>query len=204
MKTIVLLGELGRKFGRKHMLDVKTPAEAIRALCANFKEFAPFVSSSEERNVGYRVINVRDDTGLDELHNPAGRMITIVPVIGGAGFLSNFLGSSLGKVVIGAALIAASIMVPGLAAVTLFGTTTLATVAFSIGASLALGGVAQLLAPTPPSIGTNAQDEQKPSYLFDGAVNTTSQGYPVPVGYGRMVVGSAVISAGISVEDIEA
>lgn len=195
MKTIILLGELGKRYGRKHLLDVKSPAEAVRALCANFKDFAAFVSSSQERNVGYRVLNKRDDVGEDELHNPASQRITIAPVIAGAG-------GSVGKILLGAALIAASFFVPGLAAVTLFGTTTLATVAFSVGVSLALGGVAQMLAPQPKFEGP--QEEQQPSYVFNGAVNTSAQGQPVPVGYGRMIVGSAVISAGISVEDITA
>lgn len=195
MKTIILLGELGKRYGRKHLLDVKSPAEAVRALCANFKDFAAFVSASSDRNVGYRVLNKRDDVGEDELHNPASQRITIAPVIAGAG-------GSVGKILLGAALIAASFFVPGLAAVALFGTTTLATVAFSVGVSLALGGVAQMLAPQPKFEGP--QEEQQPSYVFNGAVNTSAQGQPVPVGYGRMLVGSAVISAGISVEDITA
>lgn len=195
MKTIILLGELGKRYGRKHLLDVKSPAEAVRALCANFKDFAAFVSASADRNVGYRVLNKREAVGEDELHNPASQRITIAPVVAGAG-------GSVGKILLGAALIAASFLVPGLAAVTLFGTTTLATVAFSVGVSLALGGVAQMLAPQPKFEGP--QEEQQPSYVFNGAVNTSAQGQPVPVGYGRMVVGSAVISAGISVEDIEA
>jgi predicted phage tail protein len=195
MKTIILLGELGKRYGRKHMLDVKSPAEAVRALCANFKDFAAFVSASADRNVGYRVLNKREEVGEDELHNPASQRITIAPVVAGAG-------GTVGKILLGAALIAASFLVPGLAAVTLFGSTTLATVAFSVGVSLALGGIAQMLAPQPKFDGP--QEEQQPSYVFNGAVNTTAQGQPVPVGYGRMIVGSAVISAGISVEDIEA
>jgi predicted phage tail protein len=44
--------------------------------------------------------------------------------------------------------------------------------------------------------------ENKPSFLFDGPVNTIAQGHPVPVGYGEMYVGSAVISAGIVTEEI--
>ena len=195
MKTIILLGELGKRYGRRHMLDVKSPAEAVRALCANFKDFAAFVSSSHERNVGYRVLNMREDVGQDELHNPASRRITIAPVVAGAG-------GTVGKILLGVVLIAAAILVPGLGAVVLFGTTTLATVAFGIGVSLALGGIAQMLAPQPKSQGP--QEEQQPSYVFNGAVNTSAQGHPVPVGYGRMIVGSAVISAGISVEDIAA
>jgi len=196
MKTIVLLGELGKKYGRRHQLDVASPAEAVRALCANFKDFVEFVSSSSERNVGYRVITARADVGSDELHNPAGRTITIAPVIAGAG-------GSIGKIILGVALIAAAIYMPGLAATTLFGTTTLATVAFSVGVSLALGGGAQMLAPTPQSIDRGVE-ENKASYLFNGATNTSVQGQAVPVGYGRMIVGSAVISAGINVEDFVA
>lgn len=44
----------------------------------------------------------------------------------------------------------------------------------------------------------------QPSYVFNGAVNTESQGHPVPLCYGRMRVGSAVISAGIEADDYAA
>jgi predicted phage tail protein len=187
MKTIILLGELGKRYGRKHLLDVKSPAEAIRALCANFKDFAKFVSTSQERNVGYRVINVRDSVSADELHTPAGRSITIAPVIAGAG-------GGLTNIILGATLIAASILLPP-------GPWTQPLM--TIGAAMALGGAAQLLSPVP-KLDANSGEEIKQSYVFSGAVNTTSQGQPVPFGYGRMIVGSAVISAGISVEDITA
>jgi predicted phage tail protein len=195
MKTIVLLGELGRRFGRRHMLDVASPAEAVRALMANFKDFAEFVSTSQERNVGYRVLNMREDVGQDELHLPAGRRIVIAPVIAGGG-------GTFGKIIMGAVLIAFAVFNPALASTVLFGSTTIGSVAFGIGLSLALGGVAQLLSPPPKS--TGPKEEDPPSYVFDGAVNTAAQGQPVPIGYGRMIVGSAVISAGINVEDIAA
>lgn len=202
MKTIILLGELGKRYGRKHVLDVKSPAEAVRALCANFKDFAPFVATSTERNVGYRVLNMREELTEDRLNEPASQRITIAPVVVGANFFKKIFSGNVASILTGAALIAASILYPPLAAVTLFGTTTLASVAFGVGVSLALGGVAQMLAPQPKS--TGPQEEQQPSYVFNGAVNTTAQGQPVPLGYGRMIVGSAVISAGVSVEDIAA
>lgn len=199
MKTIILLGELGKRYGRKHLLDVKSPAEAVRALCANFKDFAGFVSTSTERGVGYRVLNMREELTEDRLHEPASQRITIAPVVVGANFFKKLF-SGVGAILTGAALIAASILYPPLGATVLFGTTTLATVAFSVGVSLALGGVAQMLAPQPKFDGP--KEEQQPSYVFNGPVNTTAQGQPVPVGYGRMIVGSAVISAGVSIEDI--
>jgi predicted phage tail protein len=187
MKTIILLGELGKRYGRKHRLDVKSAAEAVRALCANFKDFSGFVSTSQERNVGYRVINVRDDVSVDDLHNPVGKTITIAPVIAGAGG-----GGGLVNIIIGATLIAASVLLPP-------GPWTQPLM--TVGIAMALGGAAQLLSPVPKT-DANTGEEIKQSYVFSGAVNTTSQGQPVPFGYGRMIVGSAVISAGISVEDI--
>jgi predicted phage tail protein len=187
MKTIILLGELGKRYGRKHRLDVKSAAEAVRALCANFKDFATFVSTSQDRNVGYRVINVRDSIGVDDLHNPTGKTITIAPVIGGAGG-----GGGLLNVIVGATLIAASVLLPP-------GPWTQPLMA--VGIAMTAGGVIQLLSPVPKTPGQDG-DEVKQSYIFTGAVNTTSQGQPVPFGYGRMIVGSAVISAGIVAEDI--
>lgn len=194
MLTILLLGELGKRFGRRHRMDVRSPAEAVRALSANFPEFPGYVAASSERNVGYRVLAGRDEVTLDQLHHPASKRVVIAPVIMGAG------GDGFTQILIGGALILASMYVPGLASVTLFGQTTLATVAFGIGVSMALGGVAQLISPTPAA---DKPNEQTPSsYIFDGAVNVTSQGNPVPIGYGRMIVGSAVISAGLTVDDI--
>lgn len=178
------------------MLDVKNPAEAVRALCANFRGFEQFVATSTERNVGYRVIVGKDDIGVDDLHVPSGRQsIKIVPVVGGAG--------KVGQFIVGGILIAAAMFVPPLAAVALpmLGAgATLATVAFGVGVSLVLGGVSAMLAPQPKTPGEGP--ENLPSYAFNGPINTTAQGYPVPVGYGRMIVGSAVISAGQTVEEM--
>lgn len=205
MKNILLLGELGKKFGRKYRLNVKTPAEAIRALCANFPEFEGFVSNSHKRNVGYRVLVGKKDISADNLHDPIGKQeIKIVPVIGGAG-------GDIGNIIIGAALIVASFYIPGAmfaveaALATGISVTTMASAAFFVGTALVLSGASQMLSPTT-SAGTDPSErpENQPSYVFNGAVNTTAQGHPVPIGYGRLIVGSAVISAGISTEEIPA
>mgnify|MGYP006280270435 CR=1 FL=1 len=198
MRTILLLGELGQKFGRMHRLDVRSPAEAVRALCANFPEFMRFVSSSVKRNVGYRVVTGGESISINQLHNPASQRIVIAPVIAGAGGDDPFTNILIGGLIIaaafytgGATLVAGEgIVFSGLAG----------QVAFGVGVSLALGGVAQMLAPTPQS---NAPQEQTPpSYVFNGAINTQAQGQPVPIGYGRLIVGSAVISASIGVDDL--
>jgi predicted phage tail protein len=190
LKTIHLSGELGRKFGRVHKFAIANPAEAIRALCANFKEFRQHLIDSEQRGVGYRVLAADKDTQLDDLHNPTGRAeIKILPVISGAK-------DGTTQFILGAALVVASFYMPPIA---LVGGATMASMAFGIGVSLALGGISQMLAPMPK---TKDAPNNVASYAFSGPVNATAQGTPVPVGYGRLMVGSVVISAGITVDQI--
>jgi len=188
MITVKLLGELGKKFGKKHTLAISSPAEAVRALCANFPDFEKFVISSSDRGVGYKVLSDRSQIDVDTLHDPASKSVTIAPVLAGAG-------GSVGKIILGATLIAASFFVPGLSPF-------VANFVFSVGVSLAISGVTQMLSPVPQSNGP-AETQTEPSYLFNGPLNTTAQGHPVPIGYGRLLVGSAVISAGIVTQEIE-
>jgi predicted phage tail protein len=72
---------------------------------------------------------------------------------------------------------------------------------FSHRRSLVLGGIAQLLTPIPKIGG--AEDDPRKSYSFSGVQNVSRQGVPVPIVYGEMIVGSIVISAGISTDKVE-
>lgn len=224
MKTVVLRGELGKKFGRLHKFDLNTPAEAIRALSANFEGFQRELTESGERGIGYMVQIGKDAMqSLDEIDFPTGQAeeISITPVLQGAG------GGGVGQIFAGIGLIAAAILlgpagalIGGVGAGVLGGTAAVAV--GSIGAALVLGGTAQLLSPTISDISGTANSlspirqrsresfsavnneiaDNRGSYIFNGAVNLTAQGNPVPLCYGRMKIGSVVISAGLSVEDI--
>lgn len=206
LRNIILTGELAKRYGKKHRLNVSTPAEAIRALSANYPDFAKFVSESEQRNVAYKVLIDKEQAeSTDRLHEPFSRDFKIVPVIGGAkkgGFVS---------LLIGAALIASAFFLPaspllagGVLGTGIGASVSLASLAFSIGVSLALSGVSQLLSPQPKAPSPSERPENQPSYVFDGPINTTAQGQAIPVGYGRLIVGSAVISAGITADDYAA
>ncbi len=197
MKTILLYGFLGRQFGRVHRYDVRTPAEAIRALSVTLQGFRQALVSGG----AYRVlVGGKEALNFERIGHPVSsrESIRIVPVIAGAG-------RGLGQVIVGAALIyfsgglagafGATATTAGFAGITA-GTFT------AIGVSLVIGGVSQMLfAPkTPESV---ERPENNPSFAFDGAVNTAAQGNPVPVLYGGpLIVGSQVISAGLSVEQI--
>jgi predicted phage tail protein len=92
------------------------------------------------------------------------------------------------------ALIALS-FIPGFAAWA--GPTAFALIT-GVGASLVLGGVAELLTPTPKvPQGPDTQDDPRKSYSFSSIQNTSRQGTPVQICYGEVYTGSIVISGGI-------
>lgn len=203
MKKIVLLGELGKKFGRTHHLAVKNVAEAIRALSANFPGFERHLVESSDRGVGYRLLVGKSALpSVDDMHLPCSDrdVIKIVPVVMGAK-------SAWTQILIGVAIVAAAFLTGGasIAASGFFvgGVTTTfwGGVALSIGVAMTLGGVAQLLSPVPKADAVNT-GQVNSSNSLGSPVNVASQGSAIPVGYGRRIVGSAVISAGLTTQDI--
>jgi len=199
MRVIRLNGELGKRFGRIHKLDVRTPAEAVRALCANYPGFEQFLIGSTERNVAYRCVVDKDLLDEGHIHYPMSKTFSITPVVHGAG---KVFGIILGVMLIAAAVAFAPAIVGALGPTLGMGTgigflgLTYANVAW-LGVALLIGGISQLLAPTPKAPQSGQTNENN---YFNGPVNTTAQGSAVPIGYGRAIVGSAVISASISIE----
>lgn len=188
MRTVRLYGDLGKKYGRVHNFHIKSPAEAIRALVANFPSIQKYLIDSEKDNVGYIVKNGNETLeGPEFLRDPAAGEIKIIPTIAGA--------SAAARIIVGSVLIVAGFLLAPYSA----GTSTFLITA---GSSLVLGGVVELLSPTPKLGQPPEGVDSKPSYFFNGPVNTTAQGQPVSVGYGRLIVGGAIISAGIVVEQI--
>jgi predicted phage tail protein len=204
LRKIKLYGKLAKFIGHRVLeADVATAAEAVRFLLANWPELEGHMSDQH-----YRVSIGTYDIDLEELHHPAGAApISFVPVVAGAG--------AVGRIIAGIALIALSFGIASLAAgAALAGSLSgfaLQAIAFGTqagllaGIGLALGGVAQLLTPTPrvPQ-GPDNQGDPRKSYSFSGSQNTSRQGVPVPIVYGETLVGSVVISAGIDTVQVAA
>jgi predicted phage tail protein len=201
LTEVQLYGALRSRFGRGHRLAVSSPAEAVRALCVVVPGFRAYVLKHSAP--GYRVVVGKTPIGDDEeIHYPSGRQaIKIVPAVAGK--------AGLGKVVAGAALIALSIYTGG-AGLSVFSAyasggigLAASSLAFSLGTSLVLGGISQMLASNPAGpVGPAEKANNQPSYAFNGPINTTGQGNPVPICYGRLRIGSQVISTGLSVAQL--
>lgn len=207
LRKIKLYGQLAKFIGRRVLeADVATAAEAVRMLVANFPGLEQHMTDQH-----YRVTVGTYDLGLDEIHDPAGQQdIKIVPVIAGAG-------GGVGKILAGVGLIAISFLLPGAGAFGTFsvfgvsaaqGGAVLAGIATSlslIGASLILGGVAQLLTPVPKvPQGPDTDNDPRKTYNFSGIQQTSRQGVPVPAVYGLTLVGSVVVSAGTDTVQVKA
>lgn len=194
MTQIELGGVLGKIFGKKHQRIISTTLEAGKALAATIKGFEQYMISSKSRGLTYAIFKDKKNIGIDDLGYPVtGEVIRIVPVIIGSK-KAGLLQTILGVVIVAAAVISGPV---GFAALS-------GAQAFSIGAigaSMALGGVIQMLSPQPTGLASKQSADNRASYAFGGVTNTAAQGYPVPLLYGRRRIGGAIISAGIYVED---
>lgn len=207
LKRVRLLGAAGRKFGRVFYLAVSSPAEAVRAISVLRPEFRSWVLEQHDQGVAWRVVT-GDPNGIeaDDLLRGTSQDIILAPVMLGAGGTAG----NIIKIVLGVALIAASIFIPGGAMIfgTAFGKLSLGV--GLVGGALVLGGVAGLLTPTPKLSGPNLGDyggvsgrggvensrvEDLESNLFSRGQGSSGQGEAVPVLYGqRRVTSPRVIS----------
>jgi predicted phage tail protein len=196
LTTVRLYGELGDKFGHEFHFAVKTPAHAISLLKANFKEFGPYLVEHSEP--GYHVFVDDRAFSRDDLVTPvpATKTIKIVPVVQGSGG-----DNPMTQIILGAALIYFTGGVGASGAWQMASTGVAGTVA-QLGLAMTLGGVSQLLVNTPSPQAPADPVNNKASYAFNGAVNTIRQGNAVALCYGRLRVGSQVISAGMFAESI--
>ena len=206
---VKLLGELGRKFGRKYSFMASSPKDIFSALCNQLQGFKEYMTNAHEDGIGFRLVD-EDPEGMDYVNMAMGcRRLVIAPIVSGGG--------TIGRILIGVALIALA-FVPfggafaGFAAGAAKTATTAAVsagfsigsgVLFSLGTSLLLTGIASLL--TPPVSNPKSDTAKKDSFLFDRAAELTTQGNPVPILYGRFLAASPlIISSAITTQQVPA
>ena len=195
MQTVYLNGEIA-KFGEKWQTSCNTVSEILRLIECQTPGFRKHLIDAAEAGIDYQVMRGRDLIDAEGLFlsiDEEDIIITELPA--GAG--------KAGKIIAGTILfVAAVIMTGGTAAFTSFElfAAALADMAFVqqamalIGVSLITTGISEMMMPGPEVDGT----EQNRNYLFQGPVNTMSQGMPVPLAYGELIVGGAPIGISFS------
>lgn len=222
MRNVYLHGYLGERYGESFRFAVDTPIQAVRLLQANFPGFMRDLHEG-----AYRVVRGDPEKGFhyggDNLQLALGRHdLHIIPVPAGG------KNSGIGKAILGAVIVVAAVALApwtggtsvaaaggafgqgagmaaaasGFAAEAFLGLTYGNIALF--GALLAVSGVTQMLSPQASvnSYADRESPEERPSFVFNGPVNNSEQGGIRPIVYGRMMVGSTVITGGLVVEQI--
>ena len=223
MKVVKVYGALRKRLGQcRFEFDVATPAQAIKALCVNFQGLEKWLIDSEKDGVGYRVTVSKEkvtEENVAPLLMPFSEkeVFSITPVIAGAGRGSGMIFAGIGLIALAIVIGPAAGGFMGLGA-GLGGTTgagaaismglvggAFATAVGSLGVALVLGGISQSISPQPElsSLEKSREAAQLESFSISNVVNTSRQGLPVPIAYGRVFVGSAVLSSGLDVDQVQ-
>ena len=193
MVNVRFYGSL-KHFGSEFRLDCQTTAEIVQALTSQIPKLRQSIQQGLFTvRVGRDYFDNRYlEQGLShKLKDDA--TVHFTPVLKGS------KRGGLFGVIAGVAIIAGAIALGPLAGII---STNAAWIVGSVGASLLLGGVAQMLTKMPEmKIGT--EKEKKQSTAFSNLSNMTAQGKPMPLAYGRMRVGSLIISQGVETMDTE-
>lgn len=196
LKTLILKGQAGKRFGKEHRFHVEDLNEMLRAMCSQIPGFRKYMALAHHDGIRFAFFSGSENISIDGFGlTKTADTYTMQPVPQGG------KSGGLLQVVIGAAALVGAYFTAG-ASLTAFGLSTAAATATTtaltgIGLSMALGGVVQMLTPQPKyTVGTSST-ENRPNYAFGAPVNTVAMGYPVPLLYGEREVGGAIISAGI-------
>lgn len=194
-----------KQFGTEFNLDCKTPAEVVHALTSQIPKLRQFIQQGLFTvRVGREYLDSRYlEQGLSQkLKDDA--TIHFTPTLKGS------KGGGLRRVIAGAAIVAGA-----LALSPIIGATA-AWIVGGLGASMVLGGVAQMLTKMPTMRGVSTktgaikpesvkskQEEKKQSTSFSNLSNMVAQGKSMPLAYGLIRTGTLVISQGVETMDVE-
>ena len=188
MAIVRLYGDL-KQFGDKFSMNIETASEGLNGLYCQIAGLRQRIIDGWF-HVRINGADITDENLAVGLHSrlPENAVIHIVPHVAGAksGGIFGFIA--------GAALVVGGLIV-GVSTGIGFGLV-------AAGVGLMLGGVAQMLTQLPKTE-KKSTDSNRNTY-FSNLDNTMAQGAPVPLIFGRMKIGSKVLSQGLeTVDEVE-
>jgi predicted phage tail protein len=209
MKEVVLNGFIGEKYGKNWKVSADTLSDVFQCIECNYPEFRKDLIEMAQSGAGFDIQCGNNFLGEEDLlYTLPNDAIIITPIPAGAksGFakvlaavaivtLVAATGGFGGAGFFGSTAVTSSASTAGgvttVTATTTAGLSTAGQIAIAMSASLAMQGLAQMMAP---KVQTEGAGEDK--YLFNGPENTIPQNNVIPVLFGEMIVGGAVIASG--------
>jgi len=184
MTKVRLHGILAKEFGEFFSFKLGKAKDVIRAIDANKKNFIKRINDLGKQGFNYTlVVDGKKVSELSEIEiKKEHKNIEIVPMIAGSGPIAATVVTTIATVALTSAFAAGTIS----ATAFLLGSIAIAVVGL---------GLQMLLAPKPdagPPISATTKAFSE-SFAFSNKANVATQGTPVPVGYGRLKVGSQVV-----------
>lgn len=178
MVKVTLHGEIGEVFGREWNINALTIAECLHAIEVNTKKFRQFFLLKEKENAKY------------------------VFLINGEAFDNRELDQNKPETIYSSELYFNNPNLKSLDIIPILEGATVGAIITALVVAIVVAVATYFLTPRP-NFGDFREIEQggKTSYLFSGPENVTGEGGPVPIGYGRLIIGSQVIAAAYVVRD---
>lgn len=182
MIRLHLYGQLKKDYGDYMDFDARTPREAVTALAYQCPKYKKYLLDNHWHIILGDKENEISEQELD-IHLGKYQEVHLIPAIEGQGkFVSTIAGGAL--FVVGAVTGFVPLMV--------------------MGGAMVLGGLIAATTKMPGTKETKKEEiDKRASFLFSGAVNSSTQGLPIPRGYGRVLIGSSVVSASIYAEQLK-
>ena len=190
-RKLIFQGSAGEALGTEWSVNAPTVADAFRIVHANNpKKYRDYFEQDLEAEFTVKLAGEALDAAELLMHNLEGEDIIVTPMPKGSK-------NAVEKILIAIVLIVVSFYMPE----TLFSSTEFAALAkdfvMMMGTNLALQGIAELMAPDP----SNDRDEE--GAMFSGPAQTVKHGQPVPICYGKMMVGGTPINFGFGTTKLQ-
>jgi predicted phage tail protein len=180
MKTkIKIHGILAKEFGSEYAFaNIRKPIDCVKAIKTIHSGFENKISELAKLGMNYELIvdgEIQNAFSMNQNQSKI-KKIEIVPCVMGNVPAAFFIGLGWSA---------------GAAAVASFVATTLIV-------GLVVAGIGYLLAPIPSSeVREMTAALESKSFFFSSRNNIASQGDPIPIGYGRLRVGSHVVASNL-------
>lgn len=198
MTNVIIHGELGKVFGANHTFKLEKLMDVVKALNANNSGFKEHILSLFYKGVHYNMVNLNKpnqkwDSIEEYSKEEAPDEIHLVPEIAGAGLVA----AAVGAIGVIAGAIGGIVAAVSLSSIGGF--------LLNLAVGLLIQGIMTLLFPVElPK--TSAQTVETKidtsSYIFTNLQNNAIQGFPIPLVYGEMRIGSNIIATNVVSEDL--
>jgi len=211
MIDVFLYGNLGEEVGEKWTFDARTPSEVFDAIDANSGNLYRYFLEKEKEGLKYCIFLDEDNITKDQLSMDLSsrKEMHVVPGIEGAGFLKDVAKNPF--FLYGAAAVGTGALLNLISGAEMFAGKAwfsekswgdliggLGDFTIEIGVAMMIQGIIDTLRDDPDP--DDAEDDSQPStasFIFSNPGQNVAQGAIVPVGYGRLRIGSHLISSSL-------